>query len=532
MKRIVHKLVYTAALMLPVTAIAGDQTAMLKGKIDTLSQQLEILQQQMKELQQKESVNAERVTGVEKKAQDAQAIAKKAQSAISRPAIEINGDYRARFDAMKGTSPSHFSFNDVMPWMNGGMVGAPPPARPTQDYKNDALLTNRFALDIKARATEDVAVKARLLMYKIWGHESSSPATGTAPLFADKFFVFDGNVGHIPQDSIMRVDQAYATWSGIANAPVWFSIGRRPSTGGVPTNLRQNIDKAVTETAGVPGLAIDYAFDGATIGFAPDIDILPGAYGKLCYGKGFDSGITTNNMLKDVNFLGINIVPYATDNFRLELQWDRAYDIFAYPETTTSSIFGDNVNLGDIDQFLIGMSGKIENLGPGDLNLFLSSAISKTHPNDNLAMGVAGLMYDAPTLGGNKESKSGTAFYVGGRYDIKSLGTKLGVEYNRGSKNWVSFTPAADDMWTAKQGVHGDVYEIYLIHEIDSPPVAKLGKAQIRLGYQYYNFEYTGSNNWLGAPKKIADLGNMMNAQMLTPLEDARNVYLTFDVMF
>jgi hypothetical protein len=41
-------------------------------------------------------------------------------------------------------------------------------------------------------------------------------------------------------------------------------------------------------------------------------------------------------------------------------------------------------NLGDI-QWLGGViNGKLNKLGPGDLNLFLSAAMSRTSPNNNL----------------------------------------------------------------------------------------------------------------------------------------------------
>ncbi|CAK0775606.1 DNA-binding protein H-NS [Gammaproteobacteria bacterium] len=532
--------------VLPLPALAADQTVLMK-KIESLSQQLDELKKQMQELRQQESSKDEWVAKVEKKAQDAekkvQIVEKKTHEAAKSSALEISGDYRFRVDRLKGETPAYYNFNDVLPWMLGRMVGAPPAVRPAQEYRNNSLLTNRLGLNLKAKATEDIAVKARLVMYKGWGEETYA----SSPFFADRFYSFDGNAGHTPQDNILRVDQAYATWSGIGGAPVWFSVGRRPSTGGIPTNLRQNIEKNSSDTAGVPGLLVDYAFDGATVGVAPDISMLPGAYAKFCYGRGFESGFTpatsSVNTLKDVHFVGVNLVPYATDNLRVELQWDRGYNIFAFPESETLFALPGfhNANLGNIDQYMIGVSGKVENLGPGDLNLFASSGMSKTHPNGNqltfnagtaaapVMVPIAGLMYDGlvPT------STTGTAFYLGGRYDIKSMGTKLGLEYNHGSKNWVSFAPASDDMWTAKQGVHGNVYEAYLIHEINSRPVSKFGKAQFRLGYQYYDFKYTGSNNWVGAPRNIADLAlTPANAQMLIPLKNARNIYLTFDVAF
>ncbi|MDA8077349.1 MAG: DUF3373 domain-containing protein [Nitrospiraceae bacterium] len=519
------------SLFLPLPAPAADQTDLMK-KIDDLSKQLDALKQQMQEIRQKETAKDERIAKVEKKTQEA-----------TKPSwLQIGGDYRGRFDYLKGTTRDWYSFQQVLPYFLQMPGAKPPQLIPSQDFKNDALMTNRFGINLQAKATEDVTVKARLLMYKVWGHESAEPVAGpSSAFFADKFFIFDGNVSHIPQDNILRVDQAYATWSNIAGAPVWFSLGRRPSTAGVPTNLRQNIEKS--GSAGVPGLLIDYAFDGGTIGFAPDIQALPGSYAKICYGKGFDSGFrTTGNSLNDVNFLGINVVPYDTDNFRVELQWDRAFGIFAFPENRNGSGlgFGPNANLGDIDQYGLTVMGKIEKLGPGDLNLFADGAISKTHPNDNFfsvmtpagAMPVAGLLYDAPNFGGVKEGKTGQALYLGARYDLNKTGTKLGLEYNYGSKNWVAFSPASDDMWTSKLGVHGSVYEAYLIQEIKSKPISKMGKAQFRLGYQYYSFKYTGSNNWVGAPKSMSDLSNPMNAQMFPPLKKANDIYLTFDVTF
>jgi hypothetical protein len=441
--------------------------------------------------------------------------------------LEIGGDYRFRYDSLRGTV--HEYWQVIPSSMGGGAM-----LMQEYDVKNDSLLTNRFGLNLRAKALEDVTVKARLLMYKVWGHETEGPVQGL--YFADRAMgVFDGSIGHVPQSANLIVDYAYATWSNIADAPVWFSVGRRPSTGGVPTNLRQNVEK--TGSAGVPGFLIDYAFDGMTIGIAPDIEALPGAYAKLCYGKGYDSGFKTDlpgdNTPKDVNMLGINVVPYDTDNLHIELQWNRAFDIFdAMPDS------GVNENLGDIDQYGALVMGKVLD----NLNLFIAGALSKTHPNDNLLImdldgdgtpeGGAGLLYDMPPFG-EKKSHTGNLIYLGARYDIPTTGTKIGAEYNRGSKYWVAFAPAGDDIWTSKLGTRGSVYEVYVIQELKNKPISKRGKAFFRLGYQFYDFEYTGSNSWIGAPKKIDDLAKSpMNAQIFPPIDKAHDIYLTFDVQF
>jgi hypothetical protein len=503
----------------PAGAFAADQSDMMK-KIDDLTQQLTILKQQLGDMQTQEAAKAARLDKVEQKADAASE-----KGSDTWPSwIELGGDFQSRFDSLQGNSAGAVVFNP-----NSGMAPVP-----GTTYKNSSLLSDRFGLNLKIQATDDVQVKARLLMYKLWGQETAGPVTGANAFFADKQSIFDGNLGHTPSSENLLVDQAYATWSNIGGNPLWFSIGRRPSTGGVPTNLRENREKS--GTAGTPGMMIDYAFDGATFGIAPSIDALPGFYAKLCYGKGYDSGYnSTSNTMKDVNFIGLNVTPYETDNFRAELQYSRAMGIFAFPEGTSFAVpfmntSFPNVNLGDIDQFGLNLTGRIDNVGPGNLNLFFSPAFSKTHPNGNTFGPGYGLMWDVMS---GESAKSGHAIYLGARYDVTSTGTKLGVEYNHGSENWITFTPASDDLVTSKLGTRGSVYEAYLIQEFRGAAVAKMGKAFFRVGYQYYDFDYTGSNNWVGAPTKISDLASTPYMPlMFVPLKNAKDFYATFEVQF
>ncbi|MDP2108521.1 MAG: DUF3373 family protein, partial [Rhodocyclaceae bacterium] len=220
--------------------------------------------------------------------------------------------------------------------------------------KNSTLFTNRFTLDLGAKATQDVTVNARLAMYKVFGSQSDAALSnsGAAPFFADRVGVFDGTVSHVPSDSRLNVDRVYGTWSNIADMDMWFSVGRRPSTGGAPSNLRTNNPRP--GNGGTPGLLVDYAFDGMTLGYAPEIDALPGAYAKICYGVGFESGFTrTGNSIKDTTMLGIALVPIDTDPLRVWMQWNRGMKIFDAP-VMNNTYFGTtapSINLGDIDWF-------------------------------------------------------------------------------------------------------------------------------------------------------------------------------------
>jgi hypothetical protein len=408
---------------------------------------------------------------------------------------------------------------------------------------DDSLFTNRFGLNLKAKATKDVTVNARLLMYKVTGAQDDAALYNGNDVYSfDRAGTFDGTVGHVPGDSKLAVDRVYATWNNIADQPIWFSVGRRPSTGGNPSNLRANTEPM--GVSGVPALLVDYAFDGATIGWAPDIDGLPGAYLKLCYGRGFEEGITedTTNSPKDTDMMGINVVPYDTDALRVELQYNRGMDIFSNPIMLTgpyAPVFTDvQTNLGDIDWYGLSFMGKIKNAGPGAFHWFIDGGISKTHPNDKtLSMTffdntgnvigtapVAALMSNPDDI----ESKSGWAVYAGGRYDFPT-GTKLGFEYNHGSENWITFAPAADDMWTSKLGTRGDVYEFYIIQDLPLKAISSyFSKTFFKIGYQYYDFDYTGSNSWLGAPQKVSEAG----VQMTEPMTKAQDIYATFEVHF
>jgi len=284
-------------------------------------------------------------------------------------------------------------------------------------------------------------------------------------------------------------------------------------------------------------LLVDYAFDGMTVGYAPDIDALPGAYAKVCYGRGFDSGIETpTNSLNDTDMLGIAVIPVDTDPLRVWMQWNRGMDIFDFP-AMNNTMFGNTapaVSLGSIDWYGLGAMSTLKKVGPGNLNFFTDFGLSVAHPGGNVSnnAGFQGLLSgEFFAQDTNRYDRVGWAAYVGVRYDLPSK-TKIGFEYNHGSRNWITFAPAADDMWTSKVGTRGNVYEPYIIQELDLKPISSyMSKAFFKIGYQYYDFEFTGSNNWVGAPKRISDIKST-DLFMLAPMSKAHDIYGTFEVKF
>jgi hypothetical protein len=577
-----------AGMLMPLAASAAD--ADLMNKIEAMSRELEALKAQVKANEVKSAQTAEQVKAVAAKTESTEVAELKSQvtrleeKSLSKW-LTIGGDYRFRYDYLEGESKTFTDVNATFanaqtslqtamltdttgtaatylaglaqfssammgiqtydqavafqPMVDGMMpaLGAYAVTVPAYKPKNSSLYSNRFNLNLNAKATQDVSLTANLAMYKVFGSQSDGAITnsGSAPFFADRVGVFDGTLSRVPSTSNLNVDRVYATWSNIADKEMWLSVGRRPSTGGAPSNLRQNT--AVRPgNGGTPSLLVDYAFDGMTLGYAPEIDALPGAYAKFCYGRGFESGFSNfiGNSLEDTDMIGIAVVPIDTDPLRVWLQWNRGMNIFDAP-TMSNTYFGDTApktNLGDIDWFGVGFMSTHKNVGPGTLQVFGDVGMSVTRPNNNVSaqFGFQGLMTGAFFNPEAPSEKTGTAIALGVRYDLPSL-SKFGFEWNHGSKNWITFAPAADDMWTAKMGTRGDVYEAYYIQELDRKPISSFfSKAFFRVGVQYYKFDYTGSNNWVGAPVAIGDVnGNLMTT---TPLEDATNLYATLEVKF
>jgi len=577
-----------AGMLMPLVASAAD--ADLMNKIEAMSRELEALKAQVKANEVKSAQTAEQVKAVAAKTESTEVAELKSQvtrleeKSLSKW-LTIGGDYRFRYDYLEGESKTFTDVNATFanaqtslqtamltdttgtaatylaglaqfssammgiqtydqavafqPMVDGMMpaLGAYAVTVPAYKPKNSSLYSNRFNLNLNAKATQDVSLTANLAMYKVFGSQSDGAITnsGSAPFFADRVGVFDGTLSRVPSTSNLNVDRVYATWSNIADKEMWLSVGRRPSTGGAPSNLRQNT--AVRPgNGGTPSLLVDYAFDGMTLGYAPEIDALPGAYAKFCYGRGFESGFSnfTGNSLEDTDMIGIAVVPIDTDPLRVWLQWNRGMNIFDAP-TMSNTYFGDTApktNLGDIDWFGVGFMSTHKNVGPGTLQVFGDVGMSVTRPNNNVSaqFGFQGLMTGAFFNPEAPSDKTGTAIALGVRYDLPSQ-SKFGFECNHVSKYWITFAPAADDMWTAKMGTRGDVYEAYYIQELDSKPISSFfSKAFFRVGVQYYKFDYTGSNNWVGAPVAIGDVnGNLMTT---TPLEDATNLYATLEVKF
>ena len=424
---------------------------------------------------------------------------------------------------------------------------------PQTDYDNDTLYTNRLRLNMRVKATENVEFKGRFAMYKAWGMQNNPvdyTLNGGPHFLASAMTEFDGARTRQPNDSALYVDRAFVNWNNIGGQPVWFSIGRRPTSDGPPAQLRLGADKRMA----TPPSYMDYPFDGFSLGYAYNsmlgLEDFPGRV-RFCYGRGFESGPTADgDGMKDVDFAGISWDVYKKGDRFLNIQSFGGFDIFNVPDGVdfpnpiefaqylndpgffdpldpSANLVLDRKTMGNIYYSTLIYMDKIDNL-----NYFFSAGWSRTDPRgvDELGTGLLTSWWDEDF----DESKDGVSFYVGTRYDMPDIGLKLGLEYNYGNKNWIAFTPGHDDLYQSKLATRGSVYEAYLIYDLPTgEAISKFAKTFIRVGYQHYDYDYTGSGFWLGEPIDIDDLADdPLNAQFYAPVEEMDNIYVSFEAFF
>jgi len=432
--------------------------------------------------------------------------------------------------------------------------------------ENDTLWTNRMRLNFKVKPTENTVVKARLTYYKIWGMTNDYVAPGLFPPSTNNF-----TLGVRPSDDALYVDRAYFNWANIADLPIWISFGRRPTTHGAPTQLREGLDKRDATPAGIN---IDVPFDGATIGFQytwPWTGRI-----RFCYGRGFESGFKRpiDRAKDDIDFYGFawDVIDDPDRNMLLIVQAFKAEGVMDFPDGQWymfNPVFNawmpfsvtTQHNLGDIYEIGATWQHKVDLpfLDLSDVDYFVSFGLSITDPDD---WGYMGMPIDhngnylymfysllaGPylTLGNpdpvwkpsdkdDLDTHTGWAIYLGTRVPLPWIaGAKLGLEYNYGSKWWMPFMVATDDAYFNKLATRGHVGEIYWIQDLPTGELLNdYARAFLRVGFQYYWFNYTGSGVWLGKPYQIrSELDDRDSVTMFQPIDHMYNFYLSIELAF
>ncbi len=608
-------------------ASAAPSTEELMRRIEQLTRELEALKSQLKEIKATQEEQSETVADVSDTIEEFK---------DNMGKFKIWGDIRARVDSASAHVPANKYMFSLLPTFtqfrvasgatlsgtdalgnpidsnkyyfvsSGGhaLVNLDPQlkerftrAGQSHSQDNDTIYTNRMRINFKVNPTENTNVKVRLSYYKIWGMTNDYIAPGLFPPTTNNF-----TLGVRPADNALYVDRAYFNWVNVGGLPMWVSFGRRPTTHGVPSQLREGLDNREASPAGIN---IDVPFDGATIGFQYSWPWRGRI--RFCYGRGFESGfkMPLDRAKDDIDFYGFvwDVIDEPEKDMLLVVQLFKAEGVMGFPDGSWymfSPLFGQwtpfsvtsQYNLGDIYELGATWMHKIDvpAVGLKGVDYFASVGVSITDPDTYGYMGMP-LNHDGDmlymyytllggpylTLGHNFNplytpnqatarwddlgTKAGWAVYLGTRIPITRFNAKLGLEYNYGSKWWLPFMVGSDDIYFNKLATRGHVGEIYWIQDLPvGEALNKYAKASLRIGFQYFWFNYTGSGLWLGKPKQIdsdiqkdiqsfnqmisnfssylaggpvpTSMLEISQATMFMPIDHMYNLYVSFELNF
>jgi hypothetical protein len=382
----------------------------------------------------------------------------------------------------------------------GYLMQAPGVFVPKYDANNDMLYTNRLRLRFNTKIADNLAVDARLSMYKVFGDSSGVQVFNGQPNTLN----IDGTTTRVPTGDMVRVERAYFNWTNIAGSKLYFSIGRRPSTDGPPLNFRQDELRGGTPM----GSLFDYQYDGMTLGY----HLTDKATVRACYGVGYSAGFgngdllkTPADRLKDVHLMGAMVDVIETDKTFVQALFAHAWNVtdgfngqVVMPNNPLTGDlmpgplvmrFTPSANLGGI--YLYGLTMQ-KTLGPVDM--FASGNWSSLRPNGVTTPfgGLGSDPFDTP------QNREGHMVYLGLRYNFPQNDgkSKIGFEFNQGSRYWFNFANAEDDIIAPKTQTRGEAYEAYFTHRINPHFIFKAD-------FIRYNYTWSGSGWHLGAPKKL-----------------------------
>jgi hypothetical protein len=531
------------ALVLPMGAWAADDAQSLRRQMDDMKKQMEALQKKIDAMEDQSAKQAEQSQELDERLS-------KAELHSATDKLSFGVELRTRADSIHYSdirrAPSSLTdmfFDNYPAGFNGGTLselqaamagmvagGMVPPVEKV-DVDNDIIYTNRLRLEMKSRITPQLTFGGRIAAYKVFGDSTGVKFYQGSP--GD--VTYDGNTSSLPHGDTLHLERAYFNYSfGTQTVPINLSLGRRPSTEGSPLEYRNN-----SLIGGSPmATIINWQFDGASLNFGlEEVTGIPGAAIKFCYGVGFEgdwgnssSLASTQPAVDDVHLLGFIATLYDDEVTSAELNYAHASDITdgftgltvmpftvsredrdgdgtdEYYFTANSGGFISRLepmtNIGDWDAASLVLKTNLAEKGP-DLDLFLAGSWSHTKPsgisrNPFYEILGQGLL----SSNGQLESQDGYSVYAGVVYNMP-WNARLGLEYNWGSEYWFNFTGAEDSLVASKLAARGQVWELYWHQNIVED------KFFVTLGGQYYDYEYTGSGNPMGAPVKISDVTSL-----------------------
>ncbi len=381
--------------------------------------------------------------------------------------------------------------------------------------KNNALMTNRLWLGMGYSPNDNTIFKGTLAYNKAYGDSANHSQANTTPGYAN----FDWVTNENANDNTIKVKEAFwlykdDSFMGNKDLPWTVSVGRRPSTDGLGINVRADQERksALSHTVNVE-------FDGLSARF--DLDKITGVEGmwwKFCGGRGLTNAkprfssdgldyANDNTKNPNIDMAGFIFVPYDNGQYSVHTNYAKAWNMIGF--TQADMFDGNNANntfkdFGDLE--LATVMFKVDGIGDeisdylDNTIAFASFAASKTHPN---SLGMLG----------STESKTGSSIWLGinAPCPIDTEDSRIGIEWNKGSKYWRPMTYGEDTMVGSKIATRGTAWEVYRNSKINNA-------LSWSLRYTKINYDYYGSNGFFGYDGN-PDLGSVS-----TYVTEAQNI--------
>lgn len=342
------------------------------------------------------------------------------------------------------------------------------------------------------------------------------------------------------RDTFM-VDRCYVSWDEEGLGPFGLAAGRLPTLGETsPGHLRQGLDRP----EGTLSSFADMALDGLLVEYRHQRPFAGQV--RLYFATQTDDGYESHenpSQLTDTTIYGVQWELRFNPSRSLQVQSLLATDLYNLPEDKNplefvlwqfdgalyapqpglANLMLDRQKLGDLYQSSLTYLDKVRSV-----NYFLNLGWSHTNPSsvDELGTSLLGSWWDEP------ENRDGYAIHAGVRYDMEQLHSAFGLEYNHGSRYWVGL---AHGTANHKLATRGSVSEAYWTVKPPLPAALAGNNRSLigRIGYQYYDFDYTGSGSVLGEPLDIDDLQNdPLAAQFYDTTEFAYTLYASLKLYF
>ena len=513
----------SAVAAFSTVSFASDMNKEMLNQIQVLKAQIEALEkkvseQETKPVVQQTVVDEKRIEKIEKKLETVSNTATAAKVQSGNDNLKWDVDFRTQVDNIQ------YKHADGT------------------KSKNDALLTNRLWLGMGYKADDNSSFHGKLSYNKAFGDTANHSQSNTNPGYAN----FDWVTNENATDNTIKLKEAYWLYSNDTflgtNVPWNASVGRRPSTDGLPINIRNN-QKANSPLSHV----VDVEFDGFSVRYdTQELTGLTGSWLKICGGRGLTNATPRFDMFspayasddtknENIDMLGFIAVPYDNGQYSVHLNYAHAWNLIGFDQTSLNNFNGayaaynpayggtpdattaynlqmaipEFKDVGDIDFATILL--KTEGIGNGisdyldDTIAFASFAASKTKPNSK------GML-------GSTDSETGTSIWLGinAPCPISPDDSRIGFEWNKGSKYWRSMTYGEDTYAGSKIATRGQAWEVYRNQKLTDA-------LSFGVSYVYMEYDYTGSNSFFGADGTPMTMSQAQAAGQ-NPVESAQDI--------